>query len=117
MDLMRSANNNGKEWSDKTMEVLCGGDVPKKVPELLAVIASTIDDPRILTRNVERIATDPDIKKYRFHLVRMQIHSELNMREDVDRHTMRLYVSQTLERLAFGDLKLEGTDKHGSDED
>jgi hypothetical protein len=116
-DIMKAVNSGGKGWSMQTMEILCGGEVPKKVPALLDLIAATIDDPRTLINNAERIATDPGIKDYRFHLVRIQIHSELNMRENVDKYTVRLWASQTLERLAFGDLKLEGSKRSEDDDD
>jgi len=113
---MRAANE--RKYTDRTMEILCAGEVPRKVPPLLETIASTIDNPYSLTYNAERIATDPLIKDFRYHLVRVQIHSEINMREDVDRHTLRLWVAQTLEKLAFGDLKLDGSKpSDGQDED
>jgi hypothetical protein len=102
--------------ANRTMEVLCGGVVPEKVPPVLELIRAAVDDPDSLTNSIQSIVEDPAIKGLRFHLIRMQIESEINMREDVDRHAKRLWVSQTIERLTFGNLKLEGS-KHEDDED
>jgi hypothetical protein len=102
--------------ANRTLDVLCAGDVPDPVPPILEMIRAAIDDPDTLTNSIQTIVEDPAIKDLRFHLVRMQVESEIRMREDVDRHSKRLWVSQTIERLAFGDLKLEGG-KHGSGDD
>jgi hypothetical protein len=102
--------------ANRTLEVLCGGIMPEKVPPVLELIRAAVDDPGTLTYTVQTIVEDPAIKDLRFHLVRMQIESEIRMREDVDHHAKRLWVSQTIERLAFGDLKLEGS-KKDQDED
>ena len=101
---------------NRTLEVLCGGNVPEEIPPTLELIRAAVDDPDTLTNNVQRIVEDPSINDLRFHLIRMQIESEINMREDVDRHAKRLWVAQAIERLAFGDLKLEGT-KSDQDEE
>jgi hypothetical protein len=102
--------------ANKTMEILCGGAIPDDVPRALELIRAAVDDPDTLTNTVQIIVDDPAIKELRWHLVRMQVESEIRMREDVDRHAKRLWVAQTIERLAFGDLKLEGA-KHDQDED
>jgi len=94
----------------RTLEVLCGGIVPEEVPEVLELIGRTVDDPTSLTFNLERIVEDPDIRSFRYHLVRVQVESELRMRDDVDRHSKRLWVARTLERVAFGGLLMDGSE-------
>lgn len=96
------------ERTKKTLGVLYGGEVPRKVPQLLIWIADVIDHPLKLPSNIERIVKDKDIDDHRYHLVRMQLESELRIREDVDRHTNRLWVAQTIENIAFGDLLVDG---------
>ncbi len=96
------------ERTKKTLVVLYGGEVPRKVPQLLIWIADVIDHPLKLPSQIERIIKHKDIDDHRFHLVRMQLESELRIREDVDRHTNRLWVAQTIEKIAFGDLLVDG---------
>lgn len=98
----KRSNENG------TLKVLCAGKVPSKIPPLLQKIAQVMDDPHSLTMMVEDIVEDGDIEKYRYHLVRMQIESEIRMREDVDRHSKRLWAARTLETIAFGDRLMDG---------
>ncbi len=104
---MRSAKKMD-ERTNKTLGVLYGVEVPRKVPQLLILIAEVIDHPLKLPSHIERIVKDKDIDDHRFHLVRMQLESELRIREDVDRHTNRLWVAQTIEKIAFGDLLVDG---------
>lgn len=96
------------ERTRKTLGVLYGGEVPRKVPRLLMLIAEVIDHPMKLPSNIERIVKDEKIGDHRYHLVRMQLESELRIREDVDRHTNRLWVVQTIEKIAFGELLVDG---------
>ena len=101
----------------RTLEVLYGDKVPEDVPELVMRIAQVIEDPRLLPSHVEYITQHEGIKDLRFHLVRMQLESELRVREDVDRHSSRLWVSQTLERIAFGELLVEGIKREEEEEE
>jgi hypothetical protein len=98
----------------KTLRTLYGADVPDKVPVIVELIAESIDRPETLPANIEKIATDKDAEDYRFHLIRMQLESELRVREDVDYHSRRLWVAQTIEKVIFGDLKTEGSKKEES---
>jgi hypothetical protein len=102
--------------ANRTLLVLCGGNIPEKAPPVLELIRAAVDDPDRLTNTIQAIVEDPAIKDLRFHLIRMQIESEIRIREDVDHHAKRLWVAQTIERLAFGDLKLDGS-KHEIDDD
>ncbi len=105
------------ERTRKTLGVLYGGEAPRKVPQLLILIAEVIDHPMRLPANIERIVEDDKIGDHRFHLVRMQLESELRIREDVDRHTSRLWVAQTIEKIAFGDLLVDGQKPDEEDEE
>lgn len=93
----------------ETLTVLCGGEVPTKVSPTLSNIADCLDRPVEFTEKVENICESEDSEEYRYHLVRMQIYSELNIREDVDYHSRRLWIAQTLEKLIFGKLKIDGS--------
>ena len=99
------------------MEVLYGGDIPKRPSETVLLIAECLENPSRFYLNVERIVKAPSIKEMRLHLVRAQIDSELNMRENVDLHTQRLWVAQTLERMVFGGLMTEGENLEGKKDD
>ena len=112
--MARSANNSIKRR--RTLEVLFGGNVPKKIPEEVELIAECIDNPTDLYKYIEDIATSKNIEKYRFHLVRMQLESELRIRDDVDFHSRRLWVAQTIEKIVFGDLKAEGVKEDEEEE-
>ncbi|MBN1539076.1 MAG: hypothetical protein JW939_02945 [Candidatus Thermoplasmatota archaeon] len=92
----------------ESLRVLCGGKVPEKVPPLLDLIATCLAEPLIFPELVEDIVTDKGIKEARIHLARVQIDSELRMRQDVDYHTQRLWMAQTIERMVFGGLMIEG---------
>ena len=105
------------ERTRKTLGVLYGGEVPKKVPQLLMLIAEVIDHPMKLPSRIEQIVKDEKIEDHRYHLVRIQLESELRIREDVDRHTSRLWVAQTIEKIAFGDLLVDGQKPDEDDEE
>ncbi|MDG6224794.1 MAG: hypothetical protein QCI82_04690 [Candidatus Thermoplasmatota archaeon] len=102
------AQSRKRSNEDGTLRVLCAGEVPSKIPPLLQKIARVMDDPHSLPMMVEEIVEDTEIEKYRYHLVRMQIESEIRMREDVDRHSNRLWVARTLETIAFGERLMDG---------
>lgn len=112
--MARSATNNIKRR--RTLEVLFGGSIPKKIPKEINLMAECIDNPADLYKHIEDIATSKNIEKYRFHLVRMQLESELRVRDDVDFHSKRLWVAQSIEKIVFGDLKVDGV-KEGKDEE
>ena len=94
---------------DDTIRVLCGGNIPSEIPHTLSLIAESLDHPKKLTENVEEICEGDDSQDYRYHLIRMQLDTELNMREDVDYNSRRLWIAQTLEKLIFGKLKIDGS--------
>lgn len=103
----------------ESLSVLCGGKLPGNVPPLLDRIAICLAEPLIFPELVEEIVTNEGIKEIRIHLARVQIDSELRMRQDVDYHTQRLWMSQTMERMVFGGLIIEGekTKKENHEDD
>lgn len=92
----------------ESLRVLCGGKVPEKVTPLLDLIATCLAEPLMFPELVEDIVTDEAIRESRINLARVQIDSELRMRQDVDYHTQRLWMAQTIERMVFGGLMIEG---------
>jgi hypothetical protein len=98
------------------MKLLYGGDVPDEPDPLIERIALCLSNPIQFPLLVEVIVNDEGIKDHRMKLARVQIDSELRMREDVEYNTQRLWISQTMERMVFGGLMVEG-EKLGNDED
>ena len=102
---------------DQALITLYGGKVPKKVPPLFEKMARSLADPRILPLEIEGIITDEALKENRISLARVQMESELRMREDVEYFTQRLWAAQTIERIVFGGLMVEGEKLNGSDDE
>ncbi len=103
----------------RTLDVLYGGQTPKKVPKFMEDIAHCLERPKEMYKLIGGIIEDPLLKESRIHLARVQIDSELHMRDDVDYHTRRLWIVQTIERMAFGGLMIDGekvTDNEDDDE-
>jgi len=109
-------NTRTDEKKKRTLQVLCGGRIPEKVPPALELIARSIETPKEMYLHLEDIVNDPHIRDLRLHLARVQVDSEVHMRDDVDYHTQRLWVAQTIERMVFGGLMVEG-EKIGKGED
>ena len=105
----RNGNHSGK--SNRTIDILFAGVISESIPDPVALIAEALDDPYRLPYLIEEITTHKDIGKYRIHLVRVQVESELRMREDVDFHSTRLWIAQTIEKVAFGDMLTEGIEE------
>jgi hypothetical protein len=99
------------------MDTLFGGKIPKKVPSLFSTIGRCLADPKIFPMEVEGIINDEGINDARISLVRVQLDSELRMREDVEYFTQRLWVAQTIERMVFGGLMAEGEKLKDDSED
>ncbi|MGA1872472.1 MAG: hypothetical protein ACMUHY_02265 [Thermoplasmatota archaeon] len=101
----------------ESLEVLCGGKVTGKADPLLEMIATCLAEPLLLPELIEDIIENESILDMRLHLARVQIDSELRMRHDVDYHTQRLWSAQTIERMVFGGLMVEGEKLKGKDDD
>jgi hypothetical protein len=71
----------------------------------------------MLPNSVETISESEEIQDMRIALARVQIDSELRMREDVEYFNRRLWVAQTIERMVFGGVLVEGEKLKGDDDD
>ena len=106
-----------KKYSLETLKLLTGQEemAIKKIPYSVLVIAEAVDGPDKLPYLLETIKSleIDDIDKFRYVLLRVQIDSELHMNEDIEKYHKRLYVSQVIEKLLYGELFFEA----GKDED
>ena len=112
---------NDKKYSIKTLGLLTGQvDVDiEKVPENIRIIAQVVDDPDSLPYLLEilKYMTIEDSEKFRFVLLRVQIDSQLHLNEDMEKYHKRLFVSQVIEKLIYGELLLEAPKEDEDDED
>ena len=106
-----------KKYSLETLKLLTGQQEMeiKKIPHTMLVIAEAVDGPDKLPYLLETIKSleIDDMEKFRYVLLRVQIDSELHMNEDIQKYHKRLYVSQVIEKLLYGELFFEA----GKDED
>lgn len=102
---------------DQALGTLFGGKVPKKFPPIYNTIAECLASPDLLPNNIESIIGYEGIEDMRVALARVQIDSELRMKQDVEYFNRRLWVAQTIERMVFGGLIIEGEKLKGSDDD
>lgn len=115
-------NNKDKKYSLKTLGLLTGKkevDI-EDVPESVLAIAEVVDDPDKLPYLIEGIKSMEieDTEKFRFVLLRVQIDSMLHMNEDIERYQKRLYVSQVIEKLLYGEILLaEGKEEEEKEEE
>lgn len=108
---------NDKKYSLETLKLLAGQpDMEiEKIPHNVLVIAEAVDGPDKLPYLLETIKSleIDDMDKFRYVMLRVQIDSELHMNEDIEKYHKRLYVSQVIEKLLYGELFFEA----GKDED
>jgi hypothetical protein len=114
---MKMAGMKSNKRVERCLEVLFGGKVPKNIPPLYWNIAECLAIPELLPERIEDIVKDEGIEDIRLALARVQIDSELRNREDVEYFSRRLWVAQTIERMVFGGLMVEGEKLKGQDED
>jgi len=111
-----------KKYSLKTLGLLSGQmdlDI-EKIHNNILIIAEVVDDPDKLPYFLEDIKSleieDPE--KFRFVMLRVQIDSQLHLNEDIEKYHKRLFVSQVIEKLIYGELLLEaGKDEEDDEED
>ena len=112
---------NDKKYSIKTLGLLTGQvDVEiEKVPENILIIAQVVDDPDSLPYLLETLKylEINDLEKFRFVLIRVQIDSQLHLNEDMEKYHKRLFVSQVIEKLIYGELLLDAPKEDEDDED
>ncbi len=110
-----------RKYSLETLKLLTGQQEMeiKKIPHNVLVIAEAVDGPDKLPYLLETIKSleIDDVEKFRYVLLRVQIDSELHMNEDIQKYHKRLYVSQVIEKLLYGELFFEaGKDEDENDE-
>ena len=101
----------GKKYSKRTLEILSGVKNYYEVDQNLLLIAEVVDHPYdfpFLLEDIYDMDFDEDL---RLALVRVQIDSKLHMRDDLEGGQLRLYVSETIEKMLFGELLMEGNGK------
>ena len=111
-----------KKYSLKTLGLLTGQmdlDI-EKIHNNILIIAEVVDEPDKLPYFLEIIKSleidDPE--KFRFVMLRVQIDSQLHLNEDIEKYHKRLFVSQVIEKLIYGELLLEtGKDEEEDEED
>lgn len=110
-----------KKYSSKTLELLTGQkDVDiEKIHDNVLAIAGVVDDPDQLPYVIEGIKSleIDDMDKFRFVLLRVQVDSHLHMNEDLEKYMKRLYVSQVIEKLLYGELLLEEGEKEDEEDE
>lgn len=110
-----------KKYSLNTLELLTGKkDVDTgKIHENVLVIAQVVDDPDKLPYLLERIKSMEidDMERFRFVLLRVQTDSMLHMNEDIEMYQKRLYVSQVIEKLVYGEMLLFEESKEKEEEE
>jgi len=100
-----------KEFSSDAVELVAGTRGANTVDKKLLPVLEAIDKPTELPFLLEEIKALEATDELRMALVRVQVHSEQNMHEDLNLHSKRLYAAQTMEKLIFGDLCLENGGK------
>ena len=110
-----------KKYSLKTLGLLTGQmdmDI-EKVQDSILIIAQVVDDPDKLPYFLEIIKSMEidDLEKFRFVLLRVQIDSQLHLNEDIEKYHKRLFVSQVIEKLIYGELLLEAAKEGEEDEE
>ncbi len=110
-----------KKYSLKTLGLLEGKtDVDiEKVQDNILIMAEVVDNPDKLPYFLETIKSleIEDTEKFRFVLLRVQIDSQLHLNEDIEKYHKRLFVSQVIEKLLYGELLLEAGKEDENDED
>ena len=106
-----------KEFAIDVVELVAGKRGATTVAKKFLLVLEAVDKPTELPFLLDEIKAMEATDALRMALVRVQVHSEQNMHEDLNLHSKRLYAAQTMEKLIFGDLWLEeGGKKKGKEE-
>ena len=101
----------GKKYSQRTVEILSGVKNYFELNANLLLIAEVIENPYdfpFLLEDIYDMDFDEDL---RLALVRIQIDSKMHMCDDLEAGQIRLYIAETIEKMLFGELLLEGDEK------
>ncbi len=118
---MDHVNIKGKKYLLNTLKLLTGNKEPdiENIPDNILIIAQAIDEPDELPYLIETIKSMDieDMDKFRFVLFRVQIDSQLHMNEDLMRYQKRLFVSQVIEKLLYGEVFFAEAKEEDEDEE
>ncbi|UCE38332.1 MAG: hypothetical protein JSW00_03585 [Thermoplasmata archaeon] len=98
----------GKKFCKDTVELIAGNRGVTDVDKKFLPVLEAIDKPSELPFLLDEINSMKPTDELRLALVRVQVHSELNMHEDLNMHQKRLYAAQTMEKMLWGELLLDG---------
>jgi len=120
MEIRNVIKIKGKNYSIATLKVLTGEETitPRKINKDFLVIAEALDEPDnfpFLLKPLFEISNNDD--ELRLGLARVQIDSKLNMKEDLEAYNTRLFVAETIEKMLYGGLLIEGDGKPDDDEE
>ena len=110
-----------KKYSTDLVELLTGAKGATEVNDEWLPVLDALQEPQNFPFLVEKIYYLEPTEPLRLALARCQIDAELRMRENLEQHQRRLYIAQTVEKILYGDLLVEGIskdkDKDGDDEE
>jgi len=101
----------GKKYKKRTIELLTGVKNFHELNDNLKLLAEAIENPDDFPFVLEEIYDMDFDDDMRLALVRIQIDSKLHMCDDLEGMQLRLYVAETIEKILFGDLLMEGNGK------
>jgi len=104
----------GKKYSEKALQLVLGRenimtDI-ESISEEMLLLAEVIEAPLKLPGMLETFYTMKikNEKAFHFALLRVQVDSDLHIHEDIQKYQQRKYVAETLEKLVYGELMLNG---------
>ena len=100
-----------KKYNKDTVEIFSGMKNKVHIDKSQIPVLEAIDNPSELPFLIEEIHALNTTDSLRLGLVRVQVHSELKMHEDLNKYQNWLYVAQTIEKMLWGELLLNGGGK------
>jgi hypothetical protein len=120
MELKSKIKIGGKDYSIETLKILTGNVniKPRSVKKEFLTVAEALDEPEnilFLLKNIYEIPSSNE--DLRLGLARVQIDSKLNMKEDLESYNTRLFIAETIEKMLYGGLLIEGDGKKNNEND
>ena len=120
MEIRSKIKIGGKEYSIGTLKVLTGEETikPRSVKKEFLILAEALDEPDnfpFLLKDIYEMSNNDD--NIRLALSRIQIDSKFKMKEDLESYNTRLFISETIEKMLYGGLLLDGDGKKDGEED
>lgn len=91
----------------KTLQILLGKKEIGRVNKRFKLIASALDNPYELPSLISDIYKLEPKEDLRLGLIRVQLDSTLRMNENLEFYQKRLYVTESIEKMLYGELLLE----------